>query len=570
MGWIARAPRKRRHFQIVPFQNNLSLRIFIEESEIKKHDCSLHTIVRVQLLPAKGGQYKAKVLEVLPSLDDPKVELELVSENMGFPTEFKDETLADAKKQASRQSKDRKDLSKELTVTIDGEDARDYDDAIHLAKLKSGNFLLKVSIADVSFFVRQERALDKEAYERGTSIYMPGTVIPMLPEKLSNDVCSLVPKQPRATLTAEMLFDKTGARLKTGIYASKIFSDARLTYDAVDDCLSKKGKASKIEPKVRDMLFWARELSELLSRRREALGYLNIDLPEPQITTDRKSGDVISIGYAKRLKSHRMIENFMVAANEAVAEAIEAKSYPSIYRVHGGPEEEKLKAVKTLFKAHGIRLKTKWDSPHQFLQEALAKAANHKSKKLLSLQILRSMQQAQYQAENQGHFGLGSKSYTHFTSPIRRYPDLIVHRILRESNFLKNKKAPYSQKELDEIALSCSEKEQRAVLAERQMKDIKKCRFMTQFVGKSFKASIINVKEFGFFCEIDDYPVDGLVHIKQLPGRHWHLDSTETILKSDRKSKEFRLGDRVMVQLSDVDRFRRRIDFRYIRHLDSK
>lgn len=527
----------------------------------------MHTIVRVRLHAQKGNSYSAEVLESFESLDDPRLESQIVAELHGYPTEFSNEAIEQAKSFSKRPINKRTDLTQSVTVTIDGEDAKDFDDAICVESRGKDGFNLKVCIADVSYYVEEGSVLDKEAYLRGTSIYFPGGVVPMLPEVLSNDKCSLVPKQDRAVLVCEIDFAADAEISNVQIYPAKIKSHARLTYTQVEEALF-KNKKTALSPKVLPMLQEAKKLYVLLKKRRKDLGTLDMDLPEKKYDVN-EDGSVKSISIFDRGDSHKMIEQFMLIANEMVSEEIDKHNYPSIYRIHELPDPEKMKDFLQILKNFDLDIpKAPKVIGPKYYQKLLEIFSDHPQRKILSFLLLRSLKQAVYSANNLEHFGLASPSYTHFTSPIRRYPDLAIHRILRRSGFLKDKKPPYLQGKLDELAAECSEKEQRAVAAERTMKSIKECRYMEQKIDEEFDALITSVKDFGFFVETQPDLIDGLVHVRSLGFDQWSLSASGLELQSRRNDRSFRLGDRIQVQLIEVDRLKRRITFRYIKHLN--
>jgi ribonuclease R len=565
LGWIDRSTR--HTFVLRPFDKDFHASIVLKRSDLKNHDCKMHTIVRAALRKTKGSLLDGTVVEVFPSIDDPELEKSIVVESNGIPDHFTDDVKSAA--QTSRELKPgrRTDLTHLSFVTIDGETAKDFDDAIYVEEKKDGTFHLIVSIADVSHYVRPRNALDNEAFNRGTSVYFPGDCIPMLPEELSNDLCSLVPNQPRLCLSCDMVLSRDGEIVSTKIYPSTIRSVARLTYTTVSKVVE-KGQSELVSPALARMLESALKLSLVIRKNRTDRGALDLDLPETQIDVN-DFGDVVGFKKSDRNEAHKLIEDFMILANEAVSEAIEFKGFPSIYRVHEDPDPEKLDRLDKVLKRFGFSLSKK-DNPVDSLQAFLDTVRGHKDEKILVTSLLRSLKQAQYSAKNLGHFGLGSESYTHFTSPIRRYPDLMVHRILRESDFLASNKPPYSMEQLDAISRRCSETERRAFLAERAMEDIKQTRFMASFVGKTFKAVIVSVKEFGLFVELEDYPVQGLIPLRYLPIDGWHTDELEICLKGSRNKGTFWLGDIVQVQLVDADRFKRQVTFRYLKHVGHK
>jgi len=564
LGWIDRS-ENRHHLLLRPFDKDLDIHILLKRSELKNHDVKMHTIVRVALRRLKGQTFEGKIVETFPSIDDPELERAIVVEKHALPTEFSDRANEDAERARELRAGKRIDLTHATIVTIDGETAKDFDDAIGVEKTAEGHFLLTVSIADVSHFVREGTALNDEAYLRATSVYLPNFVYPMLPERLSNDLCSLVPQQERLTLTCEMLIDTNGQVIKSRIYPSKIKSQARLTYTLVAEILKTRDE-TLTAPKIAKMLFHAEELAQIVRRNRTDRGSLDLDLPEPELIIE-KNGDVSGVRYSERNEAHRLIEDFMILANEQVSEAIEKKGYPSIYRVHEIPDPLKMDRLKQVVRHWGFTLSDKKDLVGS-LQSYLDSVRGHKNEKILVTSLLRSLKQAQYSANNVGHFGLGSESYTHFTSPIRRFPDLMIHRILRKSDFLKSSDVPYAADRLEEISRVCSERERRAFLAERDLEDIKKTRFMADKVGRSFSAVVVSVKSFGLFVELEDYPVEGLIPLRLLPRDEYFVDELETCLKGYKGKNRYWLGDTMKVQLIEADRMRSRITFKPISRID--
>lgn len=565
MGWIARSPRTRLYrYCLIPFSRDRLPPIFIDDSEIKKFRAGLHTIVRAEIIPTnKRDALQARILEVLPDQDDPNLEVEIVAQELGFPTEFSKEVGKEVEKLDLRHDAKRVDLKKDLTVTIDGETAKDFDDAIHVSKRPDGGYLLKVSIADVSHFVRPKTRLNAEAFERGTSIYLPDRAIPMLPERLSNDLCSLRPREERFCLTCEMHFDHQGRRQSYSVYPSVIESNYRLTYTEVWNILS-EGRKQHISAKLDQLLRDAYELSQWLERYRMSRGALDLDIPEREFAI-AKNGDIEDIFWAERNPAHKLIEHFMVAANEAVAEFLESRGISCLYRIHERPDPLKIERLEQVLKQLQVpHPKIDTQSPMSF-QKIIHHFKDHEDASFFSTLILRSMKQAQYSPHNAGHFGLGSDSYCHFTSPIRRYPDLFVHRALRQSEFGK-RGYQMNEKDLMQMAELCNQTEQRSVQAERIMEDIKEARWAEKNLGQKFKARIVSVKEFGFFVETQSPPLEGLVSVHSLPPDRWKVDALELKL-SGRKGRNFHLGDRILVQLVEADRLKKRISFKYLNHM---
>lgn len=519
--------------------------------------------MRVELKRQGQHDYSARIQKVFESIDDPQLELEIIAENHSLSTEFSDKVLSDTQDLKNLPAGKRRDLTHCAIVTIDGETAKDFDDAITVEKLKSGDYKLLVSIADVSHYVRPGTKLDREAFYRGTSVYFPGLCIPMLPEALSNDLCSLVPHQERLTITCEMLISSSGEILKSSVYPSIIKSQARLTYTQVGHLLENEARGL-FTPEIESMLLQANELADILKNRRQRLGALDLDIAETQIEVN-EAGDVLHIGPTVRNKAHRLIEDFMVIANECVSELIEEKGYASVFRIHERPDPEKMRLLEQLVKTWGFK-KNFTSLSSSELQDFLKEVRGHPFEKSLVVSVLRSMKKAIYSTSNAGHFGLGSSSYCHFTSPIRRYPDLLIHRILSQSQFLKKEKMPIDSDSLAAMAEKCTLAERRAFLAERDMEDLKKCRFLAHYVGKTFDGLVTTVKEFGVFVEIEPYGIDGLIPLRLLPSSDWILDGSETQLSSRRRRTAFKLGDRVKIRVQNVDRLRRKIDFMYLEH----
>ena len=521
----------------------------------------MYDIVRVSLRRLKSQTYEGQIVEKFTSLDDPQLELAIVNETHPFPIEFSDAVLAEADALNMDKPGQRVDLTRTLTVTIDGETAKDFDDAISVSEESNGEFNLKVSIADVSFFVREGSALDKEAFRRGTSIYFPSFAVPMLPERLSNGLCSLVPNEDRFTLTCDMTLSAKGEILKSRIYASTIRSAARLTYTQVSQSLDNTGEGSP-STDVSSLLKCAYKLSLIVRKNRMARGGLDLDLPERDFDVD-DHGNVTRIYRAERNEAHRLIEDFMILANECVSESIEKKDFPSIFRVHADPDPLKIDRLKRIIKKWGFSLS---DSRNmvEALQDYLDSVRGHESEKTLVIACLRSLKQAEYSATNVGHFGLGSESYTHFTSPIRRYPDLMVHRILRNSNFLKSENPPYAEQNLQEISKACSETERRAFLAERDMEDLKMTRYMESHVGEEFEGTITSAKSFGLFVELIPSGVEGLIPTRLLPPDYWQIDELEIELSGRRSGLAFTIGDRIPIKVHDVNRLKKQITFQWI------
>ena len=512
---------------------------------------------------------QAELLKIIGNPDDPEAQVQSVVFRYGLSTSFPAEVHREVTESSFAISADevaeRTDLRDLPIVTIDGELARDFDDAVYVRRMDNGRYQLYVSIADVAYYVRPNSALDQEAYNRATSVYFPDRAIPMLPEALSNGICSLNPHEDRLTKTACIEYNAQGEVVSTRFFNSVIRSRERMTYTDVRRILVDRdpatiGRYIELVPQFELM----EELTLLIFENRKARGNLDFDLPEAEIILDLQ-GVPENIVQAERNIAHRIIEEFMIAANEAVARYLTAKELPLLYRVHEGPERESLEAVAPFLLSLGYRLPLKKDKIAPLEIQKLLEAARGKpEERVLNRVLLRSMKQALYQPEDIGHFGLASACYTHFTSPIRRYPDLIVHRMLDQA--LRGKKLTGSEREelssyLVEAGKHTSNRERNAMDAEREMVDLKKAQFMMDKIGEEFGGFITSLANFGFFVELDNYFVEGLVKIASLTDDDYYYYEKEYLIKGLRHGRKFRLGDNVRVKVVRINVFRSEIDF---------
>jgi ribonuclease R len=512
---------------------------------------------------------QAELLKIIGNPDDPEAQVQSVVFRYGLSTSFPAEVHREVTESSFAISADevaeRTDLRDLPIVTIDGELARDFDDAVYVRRMDNGGYQLYVSIADVAYYVRPNSALDQEAYNRATSVYFPDRAIPMLPEALSNGICSLNPHEDRLTKTACIEYNAKGEIVSTRFFNSVIRSRERMTYTDVRRILVDRDPAT-----IGRYIEWVpqfelmEELTLLIFENRKARGNLDFDLPEAEIVLDLQ-GVPENIVQAERNIAHRIIEEFMIAANEAVARYLTAKELPLLYRVHEGPERESLETVAPFLSTLGYRLALKKDKIAPLEIQKLLEAARGKpEERVLNRVLLRSMKQALYQSENIGHFGLASACYTHFTSPIRRYPDLIVHRMLDQA--LQGKKLTGSEREelssyLVEAGKHTSNRERNAMDAEREMVDLKKAQFMIDKIGEEFGGFITSLANFGFFVELDNYFVEGLVKIASLTDDDYYYYEKEYLIKGLRHGRKFRLGDHVRVKVVRINAFRSEIDF---------
>jgi ribonuclease R len=511
---------------------------------------------------------EAAMVQLMGDPDDPEVQAQSIIFRFGlstrFPPEVHREVMSAAYEISDSEIARREDLRELPIVTIDGENARDFDDAVYVHRNGQG-YELFVSIADVSYYVRPETALDQEAYARATSVYFPDRAIPMLPEALSNGICSLNPAEDRLTKTAWIEFNGKGEATRSHFFNSVIRSHARMTYTEVRRILVDKDPDCLARYSVLLDGFKSMEaLALLIYETRKAHGNLDFDLPEAEIVLDLQ-GLPENIVRAERNIAHRIIEEFMIAANEAVARQLAAKDFPTLYRVHEGPDQEALEALAPFLLSLGYRLPHKKDNlPPLEIQRLLESARGKPEERVINRVLLRSMKQALYQPGNIGHFGLASTCYTHFTSPIRRYPDLIVHRMLDRT--LRGEKLKPKEREdlssyLAEAGTHTSERERHAMDAEREMVALKKAQFMMTKMGEEFSGFVNSLATFGFFVELDAYFIEGLVKLSTLTDDDYDYYEKEYVIKGRRHGRKFRLGDNVRVRVARINAFRGEIDF---------
>lgn len=519
-----------------------------------------------------GGSYtpaEARLERVLGAPDDPEVQAQAVIFRYGWPEDFPDEALQEAERHATAgvpaSLTGRRDLRGLTTFTVDGETARDFDDAVGLERTAGGGYALYVSIADVAHYVPRDSALDVEARERGTSVYFPDRALPMLPPALSTGICSLKPGVDRLTRTALLEIDRRGEVERVEIFRSVIRSAARLTYTEVGRILVDRNAAAVAKyPALVDSLRAMEELTRLLMDRRRARGSLDFELPETEIVLGDDNVP-IDIRRAERTIAHRMIEEFMIAANEAVAGHLRKRRFPCVYRVHEGPDEDTLDAIGPFLSTLGYRLHRSDEKISSGeLQRVLEACRGKPEERVLNRMLLRSMKQACYDRENIGHFGLASDAYLHFTSPIRRYPDLMVHRLLDRAAAGPKLDAG-TREDLDaylrEAADHGSRRERLAMDAEREMVDLKKAQFMTGKIGQEHTGVITDLTNFGFFVELDRWFVEGLVSLKSLEDDFYRYYDTAHLIKGQNHGRSFRMGDPVTVKVARVKLFQGEIDF---------
>ncbi len=502
------------------------------------------------------------ITEVLGPRGKPGVDTLGIMHEYGLPHDFSAAVLDDARQQADRfdpaSLDQRRDLTKETVITIDPIDARDFDDAISLEVLPTGHWLLGVHIADVSHFVTEASALDREAYDRGTSVYLPDRVIPMLPEVISNSLASLQPGKVRFTLSALMEFTPEGVRVGTDVSIAAIKSNRRFTYEQVDEYLADPEPwRKKLGVKVFDLLGRMRQLARILRGRRTERGALELTMPEVKIDLD-KQGRVGGAHVVQNTESHQIIEEFMLAANEAIAEMLRARQLAFLRRIHASPSEMKLKVLNEFVAELGFS--TDGLQSRFALQKLLQDVAGRPEQTAVNYAVLRSMQRAVYSPRDEGHYALASDCYCHFTSPIRRYPDLTIHRQVKAILQGATPRAHFGQ--LVIVGEHCSQREQRAEAAERELTKIKLLAYLSDRIGEELDGVITGVESYGLFVQGLDLPAEGLLHVDALADDYYRYDRATHTLAGHRSGNSYRLGDKLRVVVSRVDVDRRELDFR--------
>jgi len=525
--------------------------------------------VVVKLDRPSGGERRPRgtVVELLGVLGEPGVENRVALRAAGIPVDFSPEAEAEADRLpggiADEGIAGRWDLRDRPAITIDGKTARDFDDAVSAAPGKKGEILVEVHIADVSHYVRPGSALDGDARTRGTSVYLPGLCVPMLPGRLSNDLCSLREGVDRLTMTVRFRVDRDGGVTGWKVHDSVIRSRRRCTYAEVHEWLQRPRSSWPAETRgFAESLALLAEAARRLERRRRARGSLDFDLLEPDVLLDPE-GHVVGIKPLERTEAHRLIEELMVAANECVARTLMEAGEPTLYRVHDGPDPDKLSELGGILGELGLELEIGEGGrvPPSVLQKVLAEVAGTRLERFISYLVLRTLARAIYSPEPRGHYALATRSYLHFTSPIRRYPDLVVHRSLRRLWARRPGAEAAEVPGLEALAAACTEAEQRAEAAERTALQWKQVLFMRDKVGEEMEAHITGVTNFGVFVQLDDLLVEGLVHISELTDDFYRFDEGRHVLVGERTGRTWRLGDPLTVRVSRVDLDAMRIDF---------
>jgi len=564
---------------VVPFDFRLDHDILIDAGST--YDAIHGEMVNVEIYrypDRSSSTARGRVVERLGFIGEPGVDIEVVIRKLHIPHNFPPEVLRESDAIPTEVSPDeigkREDCRNRNIITIDGETAKDFDDAVEVRTLPNGNFLLGVHIADVAHYVRDGSALDREAFERGTSVYFPGRAVPMLPERLSNGICSLNPRVDRLTFSVDIEIDKRGRFVNHRIYKSVIRTVARMTYTEVNAIVTNGAPASAGDGSFpaeagAPLEFFQRmhDCFAILRARREQRGSIDFDLPEADVVLG-ETGDIEAIRPSERNVAHRIIEEFMLAANEVIARELVFSVQPGIFRVHQQPDPQKLEDLRAILAEFKLTLRGDVEEIHPGeLQRVLNSVAGTPEERFLTNIILRSMKRAFYSEESLGHFALAIEHYCHFTSPIRRYPDLIVHRRLAElisTGPLHGERLQRVEAMHPVYASQSSERERRAEEASREVLEWKKVIFMRDKIAQKFTGIITGVLSFGVFVELDEIFVQGLVPVATIGSDYWRFEEGTHRLRGDATSRELRLGDHVLIEVQSIDEDRRQIEFRLL------
>ena len=563
--------QKNRNFGfVVPDDKNFGTDIFISKSHWGKARNNHKVLVKIIKYPEKGKNAEGEIIEILGGVNEAGVDMLSLIKQYELPYKFPEEVVSEAKafgnKINEKNLEGRRDLRQDIIFTIDGEDAKDLDDAIHVEKLSNGNYRLDVHIADVSNYVKEKTELDKEAYLRGTSIYMLGRVIPMLPRELSNGICSLNAGEDRFTLSCSMEITPKAKVVSSDIYKAVIRVTERMSYTDVQKILDRSDeKILKRYEKYISHFDLMAELANILKDKRRENGYLNLDIPESKIILD-ENGVAIDVKKYETYFANEIIEQFMLIANETVAERFYWLQAPFIYRNHEAPDLDKVKDLNKTLYNFGYKIKISKEEiiyPNEFAK-ILDEVKGKEEEKVVSNIILRTLRVAKYEAENKGHFGIASKYYCHFTSPIRRYPDLFIHRIISkylETNYMVNdfwvKKY---EKRAEKKAENCSERERVATKVEREAEDIKKAEFMESKIGEEYEGIVSSVTNFGIFVELDN-TVEGLIRYEKLGDEYFIYNEETRQAIGENSGKVYKIGDKVKIRVAYANKLMRQIDF---------
>jgi ribonuclease R len=561
---------------VVPFDRRVRADVHVPSGQSSSAESGDMVVVEITRWPTDTRGPAGRVIEVLGRIDEPGVDTEIIIRKFNIPDEHSDAAIDEASRLGTtvkeRDLRGRTDFRPVTTVTIDGEHARDFDDAITIERLPNGHYWLGVHIADVSHYVKEGSALDEEAFDRGTSVYFSERAVHMFPSELATGLCSLNPHVDRLVQSCLMEVDGRGTVVGYEIHDGVINSNARMTYTAVNAIVAERDQAAIDEYRELVPMFESmRDLFEILNARRRRRGSIDFDLPEAEVILS-ELGQIEDIVALERNIAHRLIEEFMLLANETVAAHLVAHHTPALHRVHEAPDVKKVEDFEAFITTLGYSLASRGHAvtPTDF-QKLIGRIRGTPEERPIAALMLRTMQKARYDASSLGHFGLAAEHYTHFTSPIRRYPDLVVHRMLRESRHTPMTTARREElaDDLPETARHTSEMERRADEAERELLQWKKVRFMADKVGDEYDGYVTGVAPFGLFVELVDHYVEGLVHISSMADDYYRFVEQLHILKGENTRKVYRLGDRVRVQVVKVDMERRQVDLGLLEILEA-
>ncbi|AAC07792.1 ribonuclease R [Aquifex aeolicus] len=556
---------------VVPLDENAHHRILLSKKDCQKLKEGEVVVLKITQFPTKKSPARGKVIEVLGNPKEKFIAIDVIIRKYNLPTSYPEKVIKEVEaipeEIPEEEIKRRRDLREQLCFTIDPEKAGDFDDAVAIELTPEGYYKLYVHIADVSYYVREGTETDKEAYKRGFTYYFPDRALHMLPEKLSAKLCSLRPNEDKLAFTVEMVFDESGNLKAYDIYESVIRSKARLTYNEALALIVGDPALEKKFPNLVEPLRMMETLYRILSRKRWEMGSIDFDLPEAEVIVD-EYGEPTAIYPYERHVAHRIIEHFMISANETVALHLEHAGYPCLYRVHEPPDEEKVENLLEILEGLGYKVKRPHEYTPKFFQKIIEDFEGRPEENLVRFLTLRAMARAKYSPHNVGHFGLALEHYAHFTSPIRRYPDIIVHRLLKKA--LRGEEIDYEKTlaYLEEAGNHLSKQERIADEAEMEAIDYLKARYMKGRIGEEFIGIITGVVAFGFFVELEENLVEGLVKINTLTDDEYVFDEPAHRLVGVRTGKVFRLGDHVKVRCIAVDEERARVEFELIEKLE--
>ncbi|EDP76349.1 ribonuclease R [Hydrogenivirga sp. 128-5-R1-1] len=560
---VGKVKREKKQCLLEPLDENTHITFLLSNRDCSKLKEGSVVVAKITNFPKDKTPARAKVKEVIGHPEDKFLAIDLLIKKYNLPTEYPTEVLEEVEaipeELPAEEVKRRKDLRAQWCFTIDPEKARDFDDAVFVERTPEGNYRLFVHIADVSYYVRPGTALDEEAYKRGFTFYLPDRALHMLPEKLSANLCSLRPDEDRFAFTCEMVFDERGELLFYDVYESVVRSKARLTYNEALSIIVGDPALEEKFPEVVAPLRMMEDLYRILSRRRWEKGSIDFDLPEAEVIVDEYGEPTAVVPYERHI-AHKIIEQFMISANETVALHLENTGYPCLYRVHEPPDEERVENLLEILNGLGYQVKKPKELTSKFFQKIIEDFEGKPEEQLVRFLTLRSMSRAKYSPHNLGHFGLASEHYAHFTSPIRRYPDLIVHRLLKSS--LRGEEMDYDEvvAYLEEAGEHLSAQERLADEVEWEAIDILKARYMRSRLGEVFEGIITGVVQFGFFVELKETLVEGLVRINTLTDDDYVFDEPAHRFVGVRTGKVYRLGDTVRVKVLAVDEERGKIE----------